>query len=148
MKKLLIILVIFLLSFLPFRALSLEVIIFNEKIELPEACMMVIPSKNNAFIKGSKLDCTYQDQSFIELTIGWECNFHLYTKAINEPGEKLAVEREENGVSYMEFHLEDRNKGTPIFSRVIRDESSCLIITGTSLSSIKEKTKSLWLIDS
>ncbi|GAA0198604.1 hypothetical protein GCM10009123_02370 [Kangiella japonica] len=143
MKKLLLIFAIL----LPFRALSLEVIIFDKKIELPETCWMVIPNKNNALIEGSKLDCIYQDKSTIELTINWSCDIQFFTNAVDETGEKLAVNRKKHGVSYMEFHLKDKNKGTPIFLRLIRDESHCLVTTGTSLKSIKDITKTLWFTD-
>lgn len=109
--------------------------------------MLTIPSKNNAFIEGPILDCSYQDQSSLQLIIDSECNIELFREAINEPGEKLAVEQNNNGVSYKEFHLKDRNKGTPVFSRIIKDDSNCMVITGTSLDSISEHTKSLWVID-
>ncbi|GAA4349256.1 hypothetical protein [Kangiella taiwanensis] len=142
MKKILFILI----TLLPFSAMSTEMFIFDRKIELPETCMMIIPSKNNSFIDGANLYCNYQDKSTLELTINQSCNIQLFTDAVNETGEKLAVARKEHGVSYMEFHLKDKNNGTPVFLRVIRDESHCLITKGTSLKSIKDITKTLWFI--
>ena len=126
-----------------FQALSLEVVVFEKKITLPKSCTLATKHKK-LLIEGSLLTCSFEDQSNLELTIDGECNFQFFMDSLNESDEKLAIDYKENEVRYMEFHLKDRYKNTPIYSRVIMDPYSCLIITGTSLSSISEKTEPLW----
>ncbi|WP_210330263.1 hypothetical protein [Aliikangiella sp. G2MR2-5] len=92
----------------------------------------------------SRLDCYFDDVGTFALFIDHECRIDYLLNAVDEPAEKVNIDLIEKGVQYLEFHLKDRNKGTPIFARVIRDDNNCLIVTGVSSKAISDRTKSLW----
>ena len=129
---------------LPLQALSLEVEIFDKQIKLPDTCTLATKPKKLRDL-GTRLLCHLEDITSFELNIEGECRYDVFFVALNEEVEKVEVDQEEYGVRYIEFHLKDRYKGTPFYSRVITDKYNCLIVTGTSLKAIKQTTKSLWL---
>ena len=132
------------LMFLPFQVLSLEVFVFEKHFKIVEPCTLVTSHKKS-LIQGSLLSCNVKGITSFELSIGGDCYYEQFVDAIDEPTEKIEVDLKKDGVRYIEFHLKDREKGTPLYSRVIKDKNSCLIVLGKSLSSISEKTESLWL---
>ena len=129
---------------LPLQALSLEVEIFDKQIKLPDTFTLATKPKKLRDL-GTRLLCHLEDITSFELNIEGECRYDVFFVALNEEVEKVEVDQEEYGVRYIEFHLKDRYKGTPFYSRVITDKYNCLIVTGTSLKAIKQTTKSLWL---
>lgn len=135
-------LIIFLALFVITPAKSLEVIIFDKKIELDDRCLLIAGVKK-VDLKPT-LHCYYDEATTLEVFLSHECPKDYLDNALNEEGEKLAKDIVSNKVRYLEYHLKDRNNGSPLFARLIHDEDNCLIASGKSLTLLKKLTKDLW----